>query len=97
MEVGPMQSATATGVKLQRSIAESAMREAAEAFEAAYLAEMLKQSGINSMPDSFGGGAGEDAFSGLLTGEYAQLLAKSGGIGLAEHIFQAIKARGDAE
>jgi peptidoglycan hydrolase FlgJ len=79
------------------SAMDRAMRDAAQAFEATYLAEMLKQSGVNSMPDAFGGGAGEDAFSGLLTGEYARLLAERGGIGLAEQIFEAIKGRSASE
>ncbi len=72
---------------------ETAAHEAAQAFEAAFLAEMLKHSGLNAMPDGFGGGAGEDAFSGFLTREYARLLAEGGGFGLAEQVFEAIKAR----
>ena len=68
-------------------------RKAAEAFEAAYLAEMLKYSGLNAMPDGFGGGAGEEAFGSLLTDEYARLLAERGGIGIAEQVFEALKQR----
>ena len=68
-------------------------RKAAAAFEAAYLAEMLKYSGLNAMPDSFGGGAGEAAFGSLLTDEYARLLAGRGGIGIAEQVFEALKQR----
>jgi Rod binding domain-containing protein len=45
------------------------------------------------MPSSFGGGAGEEAFSSLLTEEYARLLAERGGIGLAEQVFEALKQR----
>jgi Rod binding domain-containing protein len=70
-----------------------ALRETAEAFEAAFLAEMLQQTGLNAMPSSFGGGAGEEAFSSLLTEEYARLLAERGGIGLAEQVFEALKQR----
>ncbi len=69
---------------------DAAARKAAEAFEATFLAEMLKQTGINGAPEGWGGGAGEDAFAGFLTNEYARLLAGRGGIGLAEHIFAAI-------
>lgn len=67
-----------------------AARATAEAFEAAFLAEMLKHTGVNATPESLGGGAGEDAFSSFLTGEYARLIAARGGVGLAEHIFNAI-------
>ena len=68
-------------------------RKAAEAFEAAYLAEMLKYTGLNAMPDGFDGGAGEAAFGSLLTDEYARLLAERGGIGIAEQVFEALKQR----
>lgn len=69
---------------------DEAARATAEAFESAFLAEMLKHTGVNATPDDVGGGAGEDAFSSFLTGEYARLIAARGGIGLAEHIFNAI-------
>ena len=68
-------------------------RKAADAFEAAYLAEMLKYTGLNALPDGFGGGAGEEAFGSLLTDEYARLLAERGGIGIAEQVFEALKQR----
>lgn len=72
---------------------ETALREVAEAFESVFLAEMLRHSGINAAPDGFGGGAGEAAFSSFLTEEYARLLSRRGGIGLAEHVFEMLKQR----
>lgn len=75
---------------------ETRMRETAEAFEASFLADVLENSGINSMPESFGGGAGEDAFSSLLTREYGRLLAERGGVGLAEQVFELLKQRSTA-
>jgi Rod binding domain-containing protein len=71
--------------------AERAARKAAEAFEAAFLAEMLRHSGLNAMPEGFGGGAGEDAFASLLTDEYARLMTRRGGIGIAEQVFELLK------
>ena len=71
----------------------TAAKEAAEAFEAAFLAEMLKYTGLNATSASFGGGAGEEAFASLLTDEYARLLAERGGIGLAEQVFELLKQR----
>jgi flagellar protein FlgJ len=68
-------------------------RAAAEAFEAAFLSEMLKTAGVNAMPSGFGGGAGEEAFASLLTDEYARKIAASGGIGLAERVYQILKSR----
>ena len=73
--------------------AETAAKAAAEAFEAAFLAEMLKYTGLNAPSASFGGGAGEEAFSSFLTDEYARLLAERGGIGLAEQVFELLKQR----
>lgn len=73
---------------------EKAERKTAQAFEAAFLSEMLKHTGLNRTPETGGGGAGEDAFASFLTGEYARLLAERGGIGLAEQIFNAIHQKG---
>lgn len=67
--------------------------KAAKAFEASFLAEMLKTSGLNAMPSGFGGGAGEEAFASFLTREYAQLMSERGGVGLAEQVFEALKQR----
>lgn len=72
---------------------DAAALKAAKAFEASFLEEMLKESGINSMPDSFGGGAGEEAFGSFLTGEYAKLLAERGGFGLAERVFDILRQK----
>ncbi len=95
MELPPLPSLplSAQAKSLDRSAEEARMRETAEAFEAAFLADVLENSGINAMPDAFGGGAGEDAFSGLLTQEYGRLLAERGGIGLAEQVFELLKQR----
>lgn len=76
--------------------AEDAARKTAEAFEAAFLTEMLKHAGVNAMPQAFGGGAGEDAFASFLTGEYARLLAERGGVGIAEQVFEVLKQRSTA-
>lgn len=66
---------------------------AAQAFETAFLAEMLKHSGLNEMPATFGGGAGEEAFASFLTQEYAELMSEQGGIGIAEQVFETLKQR----
>ena len=97
LQIKPVPPGSNFLAKAPASDEDRAMREAARAFEATYLSEMLKQSGVNSMPDAFGGGAGEGAFSSLLTGEYARLLTERGGIGLAEQIFEAIKGRSATE
>jgi hypothetical protein len=73
--------------------AREAMREAARAFEAAFLAEMLKHAGLGETPDAFGGGVGEDQFASLMREAQARHMAESGGIGIAEQVFEAMIAR----
>lgn len=75
--------------------ADAALRDAAQAFEAAFLTEMLKHAGLGDTPEAFGGGVGEEQFAGFLREAQAQELAASGGIGLAEYIFDALKDRTD--
>jgi Rod binding domain-containing protein len=66
---------------------EEAARAAAEEFESFFLAQMLEQMFAQTEQDSeFGGGAGERAFSGLLHEEYANVMAQSGGLGLADRL-----------
>lgn len=71
------------------------LRDAAVELEATFLAEMLKAAGFGETPDSFGGGDGEDQFSSFLVQAQAREIARSGGIGLAESLFHALKERSD--
>ena len=72
---------------------DQALRAAAEKLEATFLAEMLKSAGLGESRTGFGGGAGEDQFSSFLVQEQAEEMVRSGGIGLAESIYQALKER----
>ena len=65
-------------------------KEVAIALEASFLTEMLKYVGHGESRSSFGGGEGEDAFTSLLVRERATLMAKNGGIGLAEQIIDSM-------
>jgi peptidoglycan hydrolase FlgJ len=72
----------------------AALRGAAVAFEASFLAEMLKAAGFGRPIEGLGGGgAGEEAFASLLVREQATRMAEAGGIGLAESVFRALVAR----
>ena len=73
------------------SSSETAMRKAAIDLEATFLAEMLKSAGLGKSRDSMGGGAGEDQFASLLVRAQAEQIARSGGIGLAESLYHALK------
>jgi peptidoglycan hydrolase FlgJ len=69
----------------------------AEELEATFLAEMLAHTGLGEMQGSFGGGQGEAQFTSFLRAEQARLITESGGIGLAELIFNTMaKAEHDA-
>lgn len=70
-----------------------ALRAVAKEFEATFLAEMLKHSGLGEPRDAFGGGPGEAAFASMLTQEYATQLADRGGLGLADRIAAQLAAR----
>ncbi len=68
-------------------------RKQAEDFEAVFLTTMLGEmfSGIKTDPP-FGGGPSEQTFRGLLIGEYAKEMSRSGGIGIAEQVYREILA-----
>ena len=68
----------------------AALREAAVKLEAVFLAEMLKSAGFGKSREGFGGGAGEDQFGSLLVDAQAEGMARAGGIGLAETLFQSL-------
>ncbi len=87
--VTPIPSITAP----ETSTRQQALRSSAEALEESFLAEMLRLSGVARPPESGGGGAGEEAFAGFLADAYAAELAESGGVGLAEGIYQSLLAR----
>lgn len=69
------------------------LRDAAVRLEAGFLKEMLVSAGLGRAPSGLGGGAGEEQFSSFLLDEQALRLAEAGGIGLAESLFESLKAR----
>lgn len=71
------------------------LHDVAQKLEASFLAEMLKSAGMGASSESYGGGAGEEQFASFLREAQAVEMAKAGGIGLAEHLFMALKARRD--
>jgi len=73
------------------------LQTAAVELEAAFLAEMLKSAGLGEARQSFGGGAGEDQFSSFLVQQQALQLARSGGVGLAEILFQSMMENSNAK
>lgn len=68
-----------------------AARKTAVEFEAMFLTQMVEQmfSGIKT-DGYFGGGQGEKMFRSMLSQEYGQEMAKSGGIGIADMVQKEI-------
>lgn len=69
------------------------LRDAAKQLEASFLSEMLKSAGFGEARESFGGGVGEEQFASFLRDSHAKSMVETGGIGLAEHLFNALKSR----
>lgn len=69
------------------------LMKVAQDLEASFLSEMLKSAGLGKSRESFGGGIGEDQFGSFLRDYQARGMVQSGGIGLAESIFESLKER----
>ncbi len=73
----------------QRTGGEARMREAAESFEAVFIAQMLEGMSAGLKPDAtFGGGQAEGMHRSMLNEEYGKQIVKRGGIGVSEAIFR---------
>ncbi len=69
-------------------------RAAAEDFEAVFLSNMFSQMFTDTAGEGpVGGGAGTGVWRSFLTDEYAKSFAKSGGIGLADHVHRTLLAQ----
>lgn len=89
MQAGQSETARASN-KLEQVVKTKNMErinEAAQEFEAIFIAEMMKPmfQGI-STEAPFGGGRGEEIFRGQMLQEYGKIVAKTGGIGVAEQV-----------
>jgi len=67
-----------------------AAREAALKLEASFLSEMLKAAGLGERQGDFSGGTGEAQFASFQRDAIAMQIARAGGLGLAEHFFNAM-------
>ena len=72
---------------------DATLHAAARKLEARFLSEMLKPTGLGAPRDTFGGGPGEGQFASFLREAYAEEMARTGGIGLAQPIYEALRAR----
>ncbi|MGK2873497.1 MAG: rod-binding protein [Alphaproteobacteria bacterium] len=77
----------------QANTSDAAARKTANEFEAMFLSQMLEHMTTGIKTDGpFGGGQGEEMFRSLLNQQYAEMLTKSGGIGIADHVYRQILA-----
>lgn len=71
----------------------AAARKAAEEFEAVFLTTMLQSMFTGLKAEApFGGGHSEEVYRSVLLSEYASEMSRSGGIGIADHVYREILA-----
>jgi len=68
----------------------------AQEFEAAFLAEMLKYTGLGENEGAFSGGYGEQAFKSFLIEAYAKDMAQTAPIGIADALSQVLPGEGES-
>lgn len=69
-----------------------ALRQAAEDFEAAFISQMLKFSGLGEALTK-GGGEGVAAFTDFYIQNYAEKIVEKGGFGLADRFYNKLAAK----
>jgi peptidoglycan hydrolase FlgJ len=75
----------------KKPIVPSHIDQAAQSFEAMFVTQMIKPMFETvEVDEQFGGGKGEEIFRDFLTDEYGRLVAKSGGVGLAAPVKDAL-------
>lgn len=74
---------------LHRGTTRERLKAAAQDYEAVFVSAMLSQmfSGVKTSAP-FGGGNAEETWRGLLINEYGKEISRSGGIGLADHVYR---------
>jgi flagellar protein FlgJ len=72
------------------------IKDAAQQFESVFLTNMFEEmfAGVQEQegPLGAGEGQGQSAWRSMLTEEYANTIAKSGGIGIADHVQRELLA-----
>lgn len=74
-----------------RSVSPEKAREKAEEFEAVFLAQMIGYMFDGIETDGlFGGGHGENMFRSMMFQEFGKVLARAGGVGIADSVQREI-------
>ena len=70
---------------------EQAARDAAQSFEAMFIAQMLEHMAQDVGTDSmFSGGNSERIYKSMLNEQYAQEISNKGGVGIADAVYREI-------
>ena len=93
--VPPVAYAQATSPVIHDGAQSSALLKAAQELESTFLSEMLKAMNFGAMSGGLGSNSGAEQFGSFLRDAQARELTLSGGIGLAEALFEALVARAD--
>lgn len=72
---------------VRQNASEAEITKTAEEFESVFIGQMLQHmfSGIETN-ELFGGGEGEDVYRSFMIDEYAKIITRTGGIGVADHV-----------
>jgi peptidoglycan hydrolase FlgJ len=83
--------------KAQSGEDKAKMREVAQNFEGLFLGQMLENifAGLETN-ELFGGGDAEDIYKSMMMEEYGKMMAKSGGIGVADHVMRQLLQQQEA-
>lgn len=68
--------------------APASLRRAAEEFEGVFLAQVLGQLTTGLGAPGISGGGSDDPFASMLRDEYAKLVSRSGGVGVADSVLR---------
>jgi flagellar protein FlgJ len=64
------------------------LRRAAEEFEGVFLSQVLGDLNVSFTTPGVGGSGGESPFASMLRDEYAKIIGRSGGIGVADAVMR---------
>ena len=73
-----------------RAARNAQLKEQAREFEAVFVSQMLKHAGLTEALNGSGNKFGGEAFSNMLTEQYAHELIENGGFGLTEEIYRQL-------
>lgn len=94
LKIDPLITATQTAPA--KTARDEIMLERAKEFEAVFVAQMLKHSGFEKALSTDSGLGGEN-YASLLLNQYAARIVDNGGFGLADKIYEQLKAKEAAD